>query len=148
VDEDWRIWKMIIIRLKKTLVIGIISIILLASFPIVMSGENILTKEIANKNPSINGDIEFSVFGFMRFFVLVKNNRDEQITVYVNYTMWLSKYGANSTINPFIVKPNSFNFIYWDCQPMPLYYTKIIIEAGGLNFTKYGFTILGFNFFY
>ncbi len=135
------------IRLKKAIVIGFISIILLASFPIVTSSENILTKDIENKNPFNNGAIEFSVFGFMRFFVLVKNNRNEQITVYVNYTMWLGKHGANSSINPFIVKPNSFNFIYWDCQPMLFYYTKIEIEAGGQNFTKYGFTILGFNFF-
>ena len=57
------------------------------------------------------------------------------------------------TINGLIVLlapflPNSFNFIYWDCQPMPFYYTKIEIEAGNQNFTKFGFTILGFNFFY
>jgi hypothetical protein len=148
VDEDWRIREMNCIRLKKAIVIGIISIILLTSIPLVMSSENILTKENENKNPFNDGDIEFSVFGFIRFFVLVKNNRDEQITVYVNYSMWLGKNGANSTINPFNVKPNSFNFIYWDCQPMPFYYTKIEIEAGGQNFTKYGFTILGFNFFY
>jgi len=136
------------IRLKKAIIIGIISIIFLASFPIVMSSENILAKEIKNKNPSNDDDIEFNVFGFVRFFVLVKNNRDEQITVYINYSMWLGKNGANSSINPFIVKPNSFNFIYWDCQPMTFYYTKIEIEAGGQNFTKFGFTILGFNFFY
>ena len=98
------------IRLKKTILIALISIILLASFPIVMSSENILTKEIINKNHSYNGDIEFQVFGFMLF--LVKNNRDSEITVYINYTMWLGKYGANSTINPFIVKPNNYNFIY------------------------------------
>ena len=139
---------MINIRLKKAIVIGIVSIFFLASFPICISNENILSKKNTNQDFAKNGDIEVTVFGFMRFFVLVKNNRDEQITVYVNYSMWLGKLGANSTINPFFVKPNSFNYVYWDCQPMPLYYTKIEIETAGETFTQFGFTILGFNFFY
>lgn len=134
--------------LRKIIVISIIGIIFLASFPVVMSSEKIFIKEIPNKNPTNNDDIEFSVFGFMRFFVLVKNNRDESITVYVNYTMHFKKYGANSTIFPYDVKANSSALIFWDCQPMPFYYIKIRIEAGGQNFTQYGFTILGFNFFY
>ncbi len=113
-----------------------------------MSSERIISKEIPNEKPINNDDIEFRVFGFMRFFVWVKNNREEQITVYVNYSMWFGKFGANSTLNPFTVKPNSFNFIFWDCQPMPLYFMKIRCEAGGQNFTQHGFTFIGFNFFY
>ena len=58
------------------------------------------------------------------------------------------KFGANSTINPFVVKPNSINFIYWDCQPMLLYFIKIEIEAAGQNYAQYGFTILRLNIFY
>ena len=61
--------------------------------------------------------------------------------------MQFGELGANSTINPFPVKANSATFIFWDCQPMPMYYTKIRVEAGGQNFTKHGFTFLGFNFF-
>jgi len=145
---------------NRTIVIGIIGIIFLVSFPIVTSSEmNIsnkllkgnpieVPKEISYENPTNNGDIEFKVFGFMRFFVVVTNNRDEQITVYVNYTMQFGKLGANSTLFPFPVQAKSSTFIFWDCQPMPFYFIKITCEAAGQIYTKHGFTILGFNFFY
>lgn len=147
-------------KFNTTIVIIIISIVLLASFPIVtgseMNNSNKLLKvspievpkEISNKDHINNGDIEFQVFGFMRFFVFVTNNRDEQITVYVNYTMQFGRFGANSTIFPFPVQAKSSTFIFWDCQPMPFYFIKITCEAGGQSYTKNGFTILGFNFFY
>lgn len=150
--------------LKKIVILGIIGIIFQSSFPIVISNENIIYRDFLNKvtdkvssktpieipivKPSDNGDIIFKVFGFMRFFVVVENNRDEQITVYVNYTMKLGTLGANSTIFPFPVEPRSSTFIFWDCQPMPMYFIKITCEAAGEKYTKYGFTILGFNFFY
>ena len=146
--------------LRRTMVLGIISIIILVSFPIVMSSEmNIsnkllrgspieVPKEISKENPTNNGDIEFKVFGFMRFFVVVTNNRDEQITVYVNYTMQFGRLGANSTLFPFPVQAKSSTFIFWDCQPMPFYFIKISCEAAGQKYIKNGFTILGFNFFY
>ena len=145
---------------NRIIVIGIIGIILLASFPIVLSCEmNISNKllkvnpievpiDISNENPTNTGDIKFEVFGFMRFFVVVTNNRDEQITVYVNYTMQFGRFGANSTLFPFPVQAKSSTFIFWDCQPMPFYFIKITCEAAGQSYTKHGFTILGFNFFY
>ena len=144
----------------RLIVIGIIGIIFFASFPIVLSSEmNISNKflksspievplEILKENPTNKGDIVFEVFGFMRFFVVVTNNRDEQITVYVNYSMHFGKLGANSTLFPFPVKAKSSTFIFWDCQPMPLYFIEITCEAAGQRYTKHGFTILGFNFFY
>lgn len=131
----------------KLIVIELIGIIFLTSLPIVMSNENIISNEIQNKKSTDNDDIKVRIFGFKRFFVWVRNNRDEQITVYVNYSMQFGELGASSNINPFPVKANSATFIFWDCQPMPMYYTKIEVEAGGQNFTKNGFTILGFNFF-
>jgi len=146
--------------LKRTMVLGIISIIFFASFPIVISREMIISnelingspikvpKDIINENPTNNGNIEFKVFGLIRFFVVVNNNRDEQITVYVNYTMQFGRLGANSTIFPFPVKAKSSTFIFWDCQPMPIYFIEIRCEAAGQNYTKNGITILGFNFFF
>ena len=68
--------------LKKNIVISIISIIFLASFPIVISSENILLNEITNKSSTDNGDIEFKVFGFMRFFVLVKKKKNEVCSLF------------------------------------------------------------------
>ena len=134
--------------INTVIVIGIIGIIFLALFPTVMSSENIISKETPNEKPTNNDDIKFRVFGFKRFFVWVRNPRDDPITVYVNYSMQFGELGANSTVNPFPVKANSATFIFWDCQPMPIYLTKITIEAGGQTFTKNGFTILGFNFFF
>ncbi len=148
------------IVINRTIIISLFIIILLASFPIVTSNEmsnsdKILkdrsievAKELSNDDPTNNGDIEFQVFGFMRFFVVVTNNRDDQITVYVNYTMHFGKLGANSTLFPFPVKAKSSTFIFWDCQPMPFYFIEITCEAAGQSYTKNGFTILGFNFFY
>jgi len=130
------------------MIIGIIGIILLASFPIVASSENLISNEPPDNKPVIKGDVEFKVFGFKNFYVWVKNNKDEQITVYVNYTMEFGELGANSTIYPFPVKPHRSTFIFWDCQPMPFYYITIRCEAAGQNFTKHGDTILGFNFFF
>jgi hypothetical protein len=131
----------------KFIVIGLIGIIFLASIPIVISNKNMISNENLNEKTTDNDDIKVRIFGFKRFFVWVRNNRDEQITVYVNYSMQFGELGANSTINPFPVKAKSATFIFWDCQPMPMYYTKIRVEAGGQNFTKNGFTFLGFNFF-
>jgi hypothetical protein len=145
---------------NRTITISILFIILLASFPIVSSSEMSIfnkhqkdssievPKELSNEDPTNNGDIKFEVFGFMRFFVVVTNNRDEQITVYVNYSMHFGKLGANSTLFPFPVQAKSSTFIFWDCQPMPLYFIEITCEAAGQSYTKHGFTILGFNFFY
>ena len=145
---------------NKTIIIGMMSIIFLSSFSTVISSEVMpsneliknssldFPKEISNKNAANDSDIEFNVFGFMRFFVVVTNNRDEQITVYVNYTMQFGKLGANSTLFPFPVAAKSSTFVFWDCQPMPLYFIKITCEAGGQTYIKNGITILGFNFFF
>jgi hypothetical protein len=138
--------------LRKSLVIGIIGVILLASFPLVMSSEVSTLKESPDEKPLNNDDIIFRVFGFKSFFVSVRNNKNTSITVWVNYTMkWKvggTLLGANSTIYPFPVNANSFTFIFWDCQPMPFYYITITCEAAGQTFTRSGVTILGFNFFF
>ena len=134
---------------NKTIVIGIIGIIFLASFPIVMSRVNIISNDTSDdEEPNDSDDIKVRVFGFKRFFVWVRNPTDEQITVHVNYSMQFGELGANSTVNPFPVRAHSATFIFWDCQPMPFYCTKITVDAGGQTFVKNGITILGFNFFF
>ena len=134
---------------RKSIVVGIICFILLASFPIVISSEKIMSKENPYENkPNDDGEIIVRVFGLKSFYVWVRNTRDEPITVHVNYTMTFGELGANSTIYPFPVKANSFTFIFWDCQPMPIYLIKITVEAGGETFIKNGITILGLNFFF
>ena len=71
--------------LKKSIVIGVIGLFLLASFPITLSIEKTSFKE----NLANNDDVEFEVWGFMRFFVRVTNNRDVPIVAYVNFSMQL-----------------------------------------------------------
>jgi hypothetical protein len=130
--------------LKKSIVIGVIGLFLLASLPNSMSIEKTSFKE----NLTNNDNVEFEVWGFKCFFVRVTNNRDVPIVAYVNFSMQFFGLGANSIINPFPVKPKSSAMIFWDCQPMPIYFTTISISAGGRNFTRYGFTLLGFNIFF
>jgi hypothetical protein len=115
----------------------------------VISSEKIMSKENPNENkPNNDGDIIVKVFGLKNFYVWVRNTRDEPIKAYVNYTMEFGELGANSTIKPFPVNANSFTFIFWDCQPMPIYFIKITVEAGGETFITNGITILGLNFFF
>lgn len=140
----WGIRQMIYKILSRSILIGIIGLLLLASLPNSLSSENTSFRE----NLANNDDIEFKVWGFMRFFVRVTNNRDVPIVAYVNFSMQFFDLGANSIINPFLVKPKSSAVIFWDCQPMPIYFTTISISAGGQNFTKKGFTLLGFNIFF
>ena len=129
---------------KKSIVIGVIGLFLLATLPITQSSEKTSNKEdLAN-----NDDIKFRVGGFKRFYVRVINNRNVSIVAHVNFSMQFYGLGANSTINPFPVRAHGSAMIFWDCSPMPIYYTKISISAGGRKFTRYGFTLFGFNIFF
>lgn len=130
--------------LNKFIILSIICITILGLLPNSFGMEVTYYKE----KPSSNGDIEFEVWGFMAFFVKVTNNRDAPVVAYVNFTMQFLTLGARSIINPFPVNAHSSAIIFWDCQPMPIYFTTISITAGGENFTKNGFTLLGFNIFF
>lgn len=130
--------------LNKFLLLSVIAIAIFALLPNSFGMQVTYYKE----EPVNNGDIEFKVWGFMAFFVQVTNNRDVPIVAYVNFTMQFFNLGARSIINPFPVNAHSSAVIFWDCQPMPIYFTTISITAGGENFTKNGFTLLGFNIFF
>ncbi|NHJ40676.1 MAG: hypothetical protein FK731_11640 [Asgard group archaeon] len=130
--------------LNKIIALIVISIAFLAILPNSLGMEITYYKE----KPVNNGDIEFKVWGFMAFFVKVTNNRDTPVVAYVNFTMQFFDLGAKSIINPFPVNAHSSAVIFWDCQPMPIYFTTITITAGGENYTKNGFTLLGFNIFF
>jgi hypothetical protein len=130
--------------LNKCLLLSVIIITLITLLPNSIGVEITYFKE----KPMNNGDIEFDVWGFMAFYIKVTNNRDDPIVAYVNFSMQFLNLGANSYINPFPVKAHSSAVIFWDCQPMPIYFTTVTISAGGENFTKNGFTLLGFNIFF
>ena len=113
-----------------------------------MGSVKIISNDIPNIKSTSSDDIKVRVFGLKRFFVWIRNTGDEQVTAYVNYSMKFGELGAKSNINPIPVKAHSFTFIFWDCQPMPLYLTNITVEVGDKQFVKNGFTILGLNFFF